>query len=190
LDRMNAPEPDDATLIARIAGGQTGAIEELYDRYSRLVFSVAWAILGDRTTAEEVTLDVFVQVWQRAGTYHAELGKVRTWLIAITRHHAIDVLRWQKRHPEAGGMIWDEAALRDGFTPSQAEQLTELSAQRERVRWALAQLPAEQREALRLAYFKGYTHAQIAEALAQPLGTVKTRIRLGLQKLRQLLEQD
>jgi RNA polymerase sigma factor (sigma-70 family) len=89
---------EDAELIRRIANAETGALEELYDRYNRLVFSVALTILGDHATAEEITLDVFVRVWKGAATYHAERAKVTTWLAAITRHHAIDILRGQRTH--------------------------------------------------------------------------------------------
>lgn len=187
---MNELKPDDVSLIALIAQSQTDALNKLYDRYSRLVFSVAFAIVGDRAVAEEATLDVFVQVWQRADTYRPEQAKVRTWLIAIARHHAIDILRRQKSRPEASSVSWDEASAYNGPPSHGLEENVQLSLQREKVRDALAELPVDQREALVLAYFKGYTQAQIAETLKQPLGTIKTRIRLAMQKLRKLLEED
>jgi RNA polymerase sigma-70 factor (ECF subfamily) len=115
---------------------------------------------------------------------------VSTWLAAIARHQAIDILRWKKSHPQTGSPDWDKASLQDGFATRAPEERTELALRRERVRDALAQLPDEQRQALALAYFRGYSHTQIAEALKQPLGTIKTRIRLGMQKLRQLLKED
>jgi RNA polymerase sigma-70 factor (ECF subfamily) len=154
------------------------------------VFSVAYAILGDRAVAEEVTLDVFVRVWQRAQTYQPERGKVSTWLVAITRHKAIDLLRWKKLRPESNSLDWDVSSLQNGFVLQDPEEQAELAQQQERVRQALAQLPAEQRQALSLAYFRGYSQLQIAEALKEPLGTVKTRIRLGMQKLRELLKEN
>jgi len=181
---------DDASLIKLIARSKMDAFRELYDRYNLLVFSVAFAIVGDRAIAEEITLDVFVRVWQQAKTYRPERAKVSTWLVAITRHHAIDILRSKKSHPEAGGLDWEISSLQNGFAQHDPEEQMELSLQRERIREALAQLPAEQRQALALAYFRGYSHTQIAEALKQPLGTIKTRIRLGMQKLRQLLKED
>jgi len=187
---MKELKPDDASLIARIAQAQAEALNRLYDRYNRLVYSVALAIVGDRAVAEEVTLDVFVQVWQRAGTYRPEQAQVRTWLIAITRHHAIDILRMQKSRPEANAVIWNEDSVPDGQSAHGLEEGVQLSIQRERVRQMVAELPAEQREALVLAYFRGYTQSQIAEVLKQPLGTIKTRIRLAMQKLRKLLEED
>jgi len=186
---MKDTPPDDADLIARIAQAQTKAFDRLYERYNRLVFSVAIAILGDQSAAEEATLDVFVQVWKKASTYRADHGQVRTWLTAITRHHAIDILRWRKARPDAEGVSWDETTLQDRLVTRDTEEVAELTFQRERVQEALAQLPEDQREALKLAYFNGYSHSQIADVLKQPLGTIKTRIRLGMQKLRQLLEQ-
>lgn len=188
---MKVEHADDSSLIRLITEGQAEAIRELYDRYHRLVFSVALAILGDRAVAEEVTLDVFVNVWRSASTYRPELAKVSTWLVAITRHHAIDILRWQNSHPEADSLNLEEAFRQGTSAAPDTEARVDRSLQRERVRAAVAQLPAEQRQVLALAYFRGLSHQQIAEHLAQPLGTVKTRIRLGMQKLRQmLLEED
>jgi RNA polymerase sigma-70 factor (ECF subfamily) len=187
---MTELKPDDAALIALIAQARTDALNQLYDRYNRLVFSVALAVIGDRAVAEEATLDVFVQVWRRAGTYRPDQANVRTWLIAITRHHAIDILRMQKSRPEAHIVSWDEVSALDGPVPHGLEERVQLSMQRERVQKLVAELPPDQRDALVLAYFRGYTQSQIAEALNQPLGTIKTRIRLAMQKLRKLLEED
>lgn len=181
---------DDLSLIKRIAQAQPDAIRELYNRYNRLVFSIAFAILSDRAVAEEVTLDVFVHVWRKAATYRPERGKVSTWLIAITRHQAIDVLRWQKSHPESNSLNWDDLSMPDGQTLRAPEESVEISLQRTRIWKAMNQLSVEQRQALTLAYFKGYTHLQIAKELKQPLGTIKTRIRLAMQHLRGLLQED
>ncbi|MCI0549618.1 MAG: sigma-70 family RNA polymerase sigma factor [Anaerolineae bacterium] len=186
---MKKTIPDDTQLIRRIAQAQSDALNELYDRYNRRVFSVAAAIVGDLSVAEEITLDVFVQVWKHAGTYQPDRAKVSTWLIAITRHHAIDILRWQKSRPDTNSLNLDGMSLQDGPAHSPEENM-ELTMQREQVREALSQLPEEQREALVLAYFKGYTQSQISEELGQPLGTIKTRIRLAMQKLRKLLVED
>ena len=187
---MKELKPDDASLIALITQSQTEALNKLYERYNRLIFSVTLAIVGDQAVAEEATLDVFVRVWQQAGTYRPEQAKVRTWLIAIARHHAIDILRMQKSRPEANTVSWDEASLHNGPPSHGLEESVQISLQGKKVRAALSELPADQREALMLAYFKGYTQTQIAEALKQPLGTIKTRIRLAMQKLRKLLEED
>ena len=187
---MKELKPDDASLIALIAQAQTDALNRLYDRYNRLVFSVALAMVGDYAVAEEVALDVFVQVWQRASTYRPEQAKVRTWLIAITRHHAIDILRMQKSRVEENVVNWDKVSLKNGPPAHGLEENVQISLQRKHVQEALAELPADQREALVLAYFRGYTQSQIAEALNQPLGTIKTRIRLAMQKLKKILEED
>ncbi len=182
---------DDTFLIRLIAESHTDALRELYDRYNRLVFSVALAILGDRAVAEEATLDVFVRVWQGARTYRPERAKVQTWLIAITRHHAIDILRWQNSRPDVKSLSLEAIFLSNESAVSDPQERVELALQQARVREALAQLPAEQRQVLLLAFFRGYTHQQIAETLEQPLGTIKTRIRLAMQKLRQmLLDED
>ena len=187
---LKKSKPDDIQLIKLIAQSRQDAIDELFERYKRLVFSVAFAIVGDRSVAEEITLDVFVQVWQRAESYRPELAKVSTWLIVITRNHAIDILRWQRSRPEANSVHWEDISVQDGPLIHNLEEQIESALQKEKVRKAVAQLPEEQRQALALAYFKGYTQSQISEALKQPLGTIKTRIRLGMQKLRKLLEED
>lgn len=187
---MKKTTTDDTQLIKRIVQAQSDALHELYDRYNRLVFSVACAIVGDNNVAEEITLDVFVQVWKHAATYKPDRAKVSTWLIAITRHHAIDILRWQKSRPESDSLNWEGISLHNGPIAHSLEENLELTVQRQKVREALDQLPDDQREALRLAYFRGYTQAQIAEALQQPLGTIKTRIRLAMQKLRKLLDEN
>ena len=189
--RVKASRSDDASLIRLIAGAQADALGELYDRYNRLVFSVAFAILDDRAAAEEVTLDVFVRVWRAAGTYRPELGKVGAWLIAITRHHAIDILRWQNSRLDSKSLRLNDMSIPNGRSPARdPEEGAEISIQRERIRGAVAQLPEDQRQAVIFAYFRGYTHRQIADILRQPLGTVKTRIRLAMQKLRQTLEGE
>ena len=190
LVAMKLDGVDDISLVKLIADAHTDAVKELYDRYNRLVFSVALAILGDRSVAEEATLDVFVHVWRGARTYRPERAKVNTWLVAITRHHAIDILRWQNSRVDGKSLSLDDMPLRSESPASNLEERVEISLQRARVREAVAQLPAEQRQVLVLAYFKGYTHQQIAEVLEQPLGTIKTRVRLAMQKLRQTLSDE
>jgi RNA polymerase sigma-70 factor (ECF subfamily) len=184
---INLESVDDAFLIKLIADSRPDAIQELYDRYNRLVFSVAFAILGDRSVAEEATLDVFVRVWRGAKTYRPDRAKVSTWLVALTRHHAIDLLRWQNSRPDVNSLSLDNFLSQNDPAAPDPEAQVENSLQREHIRAALAQLPAEQRQVLILAYFRGHTHQQIAEILKQPLGTIKTRIRLAMQKLRQML---
>lgn len=187
---MRLDDVDDISLIKLIADAHADAVKELYDRYNRLVFSVALAILGDRSVAEEATLDVFVHVWRGAKTYRPDRAKVNTWLVAITRHHAIDILRWQNSRLDGKSLSLDNMLLRNESPASDPEARADVSLQQARVREAVAQLPAEQRQVLILAYFKSYTHQEIAEVLEQPLGTIKTRIRLAMQKLRQTLVDE
>jgi RNA polymerase sigma-70 factor (ECF subfamily) len=184
---------DDITLMEQVARANADALAALFDRYSRLVFSVALHIVGERSSAEEITLDVFNRVWQKAATFRSDLGQVRSWLTGITRHQAIDVLRKQNVRPVSHTESWERALL---TTPparppeEDPEHIAALTMRREVVRAAVAQLPPEQQEVLALAYFRGYSHREIAAALNQPLGTVKTRLRLAAQKLRRLLDAE
>jgi RNA polymerase sigma-70 factor (ECF subfamily) len=174
-----------------IAQAKVEALDELYRRYSRLVFSLAIEMVSDQGVAEEITLDIFTRVWEKASTYRAEQAQVNTWLVSMTRHRAIDWLRQQSVRLDQTSLSWadvsPETVPQNSDTP---EQHVEIALRKQRVRAAVAQLPPVQQEALALAYFKGQTHQEIAETLGQPLGTVKTRIRLGMQKLRQLLQDE
>jgi RNA polymerase sigma-70 factor (ECF subfamily) len=187
---MDDARPADAELLGLIALGQSEALAALYDRYRRLVFSIALAVVGDRATAEEVTLDVFVRAWRSAGSYRPDQARVSTWLIRIARNHAIDTWRRRKARPGDFAAAWPGALPAEPLPDGDPQELVEASLRRARVRAALAQLAPDQRQALELAYFRGYTHRQIAHALQQPLGTVKSRIRLALLKLRDLLRDD
>jgi len=180
---------DDAALMAQVAQAHSTALGELYDRYGRMVFSLAFRITGSSETAEEVTQDVFVQVWRFAEHYDARQGKLTTWLSSVTRNRAIDILRQQNVRPEghADSMDDDLFSLNDPASDAAVEPSVELRLQQEQVRQALEQLPEEQRQVLALAYFMGMTQQEISEKLSQPLGTVKTRIRLGMIKLKDLL---
>ena len=181
---------DDEGLIQLIVQSCPEALSELYDRYGRMVFSLAVNTLGDAATAEEVTQDVFERVWERAGQYHAEQAKVSTWLTSIARHRAIDQLRRQGVRPEGQSVAWADLSPQAEPSTAGPEQAAVLSIRRERVRAAVAQLPEEQKQVLALAYFKGYSQTEIAESLSLPLGTVKTRIRLAMEKLRALLPAE
>jgi RNA polymerase sigma-70 factor (ECF subfamily) len=180
---------DDQRLIRLITELREEALAQLYDRYNRLVFSLALGIVNDRATAEEITLDVFMRVWQKAGTYRADQAKVSTWLTHITRHHAIDVLRRRSVRSDQYAVQWEEI-IHDDSPQHDPQESAELSGRRERVYAALAQLPPDQKQAILLAYFGGLTQSQIAETLKQPLGTIKTRVRLALQKLHDFLRDE
>ena len=187
---MDYTRCDDKTLITLIARADENALGGLYDRYSRLVYSVALNTIADPARAEEITQDVFVRVWESAKTYRAEQGRVATWLTSITRNRAIDVYRRGRVRRENLHISWEEVESLNPPAPQNVEAEVDLAQRQRRVRWAVAQLPEEQKQALGLAFFQGLSHLEIAEALSEPLGTVKTRIRLGMQKLRLLLQSE
>ena len=174
---------DDHDAIRRVARGEGDALAALYDRHSRAVYSLALRVLGDTREAEEVVQDVFAQAWRQAARYDTSRGAVVAWLLVMTRSRAIDRLRSRRGlQPLAGD---GEQALGVLSDPGAGPERAALSAeQRSRVRGALEQLPLVQRLAIELAFFEGLTHVEIAERLELPLGTIKTRIRLGLMKLK------
>jgi RNA polymerase sigma-70 factor (ECF subfamily) len=182
---------DDEALLRLIIHQQTDALSALYDRYGRLVYSLAFQMMGDVAAAEEVTQDVFFRVWEKAHTYRADQARVSTWITSITRYRSIDLLRRRGTRPDHTSLAWDDLPL--NVTPvaeGDPEDLTELSLLQKRVQDAIATLPTEQKKVLALAYFKGLTHSEIAEVLGDPLGTVKTRIRAGMRKLKDLLKDE
>ena len=187
---MDYTRLNDETLLRLIARSQENALSELYDRYSRLVYSVAMNTLSDAGRAEEVTQDVFERVWEKARTYSAEQGRVVTWLTSIARHRSIDLFRQFRSHREDLQIAWQEAEMVDLPDNQNVEWEVDLAQRQQRIRRAVAQLPADQKLAVGMAFFKGLSHPEIAAALNEPLGTVKTRIRLGMQKLHTLLQDE
>jgi RNA polymerase sigma-70 factor (ECF subfamily) len=181
--------PGDEELVRRIAHADQEAVRLLYARHGRLVFSIALHVLGDGLAAEEVTQDVFLRVWEKAGTYDSAKAKTVTWLSRIARNRSIDVLRERGSRGARDRQTWDELARETAAEPDPAERM-ERSRQRRSVRLAIAALPESQRQALWLAFFQGLTHQQVAERLGEPLGTVKTRIRDAMRKLRSGLSED
>lgn len=174
-------------LLRAIAQKEEQALARLYDLYSSAVFGCLLRILGRPEEAEEVLLEVFWQAWEQADRYDPERGAPFTWLFAIARSRALDRLRARQRRAatlEAAGVEgWSDAPQPD--TPEGDVLFRELRGQ---VLAALARLPAEQREAIELAYYGGLTQVEIAERTGIPLGTVKTRVRLGLLRLREILQ--
>ena len=171
--------------IHRAAAGEQHALARLYDDTSRLIFSVAVRILGNPADAEEVTVDVYSQVWRSAKDYSRDRGSPLGWLTMIARSRALDRLRRRSSRRDHEAPL--EAA---GQAPSDLdppEEVAAMAEERRRVQAALEGLNADQREAIKLSFFEGYTHSELAEKLGQPLGTVKTRIRLGMIRLKQLL---
>lgn len=177
-----------ADLVRRIGIADQTALAGLYDETASLVFGLALKILGDAADAEEVSADVYAQVWRTAAAFDVSRGSVSTWLLMLTRSRAIDRIRSRaERRKREHGMEEHFEAVDPGLSPDTA---TALSEQRRRVRLALAALPVDQRRLIELAFFSGKSHAELAEETGVPLGTVKTRIRLGMMKLRERLVEE
>jgi RNA polymerase sigma-70 factor (ECF subfamily) len=180
--------PEDQALLARVAAGDSRALDTLYNRYARVVYSAALRILGSAELAEEVVQETFWRVWRRSGTFQSERGQVSSWILGIAHNLAIDELRRQRARPSPVYDQEDRPVLRD-MEDSRVDVAGAAldQEQRQLISAALSQIPSEQREAIELAYFSGLSQSEIAAQLQNPLGTVKTRIRLGLQKLRDIL---
>ena len=185
--RSSESQAEDQRSLQRVAAGDSGGLGALYDRHGRAVYSLALRILGDEGDAEEVAQDVFAQAWRRAGQYDESRGTVAAWLLVMARTRAIDRFRARRVRPE--GRLHEDDGLTlqqlPATTPDLASEL--MAAERGvRVRRALEELPFLQRVAIELAYYEGLSQREIAERLEQPLGTVKTRMRLGMDRLRSL----
>ncbi len=180
---MNEPEQSDLELLARISRSDVDALAALYDRYGRRVFALAVRILNDAATAEEITQDVFLSMWRRSSSYSPDKGKFTTWLFSIAHNRTIDELRRRRRDGSRNSdVIEDHLDLESGeISPDESAVAQSEYAM---VREAMSVLPPEQRQVVELAYFHGLTQAEIAAKMSQPLGTVKTRMRLALKKLR------
>ena len=165
--------------------GDKEALGTLYDRHSRTAYSLAYRMMGERTVAEDVVQEAFLQVWRVAGSYRSERASVRTWILSIVHHRGIDQLRSDASRRRVHDRV---KATVSTSQPSEAFAETWHSLQREKVSEALLVLPAAQLKVLELGYFSGYTHKEIAELLGVPLGTVKGRMRSGLKKLREYFE--
>lgn len=181
-------ETQDAELVRRMAGGDRSACGELYDRFSRPLYSVAVRILNDQTEAQDIVQDVFVTLWEKSGSFEVSRGSAFAWAITLTRNRSIDRLRTRRRRSELLGDSFpsDIVGAHGTAEPDSADDLIwkeKVTA----VRAALGTLPPEQLRALELAYFSDLTQQEIAARLNEPLGTVKARIRRGLLKLRDTL---
>ncbi|WOB43445.1 sigma-70 family RNA polymerase sigma factor [Thermoleptolyngbya oregonensis NK1-22] len=185
------PQPstsEEAHLLARIAQQDQSALSLLYDRYARVLYSLAFRILGSVEEAEEIVLDVFSQVWKLAGRYDPQRGRVDAWLFMLTRSRSLDRLRSLQRVSKAVESSTEAAKTVPQAQISDPTEDVLISERRDRVLAAMQRLPVEQREVIELAYYEGLTHVEIATKTGKSLGTVKTRIRLGLNKLRQVLD--
>jgi RNA polymerase sigma-70 factor (ECF subfamily) len=198
LLRMSASSPNpppvgqaDRVLLDRIASGDEAALGTLYDRYAPTLYAVAYRVSGERADAEEIVLDSFAQAWREAGRFRQERGSVIAWLTMICRSRALDLVRARRRRSRlteaAGAGSSPESEVLAMGRPTPADQETEQKERCRVVARALDTLPDSQRRALELAFYDGLSQSEIAERLGEPLGTVKTRVRTAMQKLRDAL---
>ena len=183
-------ELGDHQLMYRVSMAEKEALEALYARYSSSVYSLAMYMLKQEALAEEVTQDIFLNIWTKASSYKAERGEPKSWIMSVAHHRIVDVIRSRRRTQN----VTDPGAYdRLEMLPSSrisTEEEVERRIEREYILEALNTLPPEQREVIMLAYFEGYSQSEMAKILNQPLGTVKTRVRLAMKKLRAALEGE
>ena len=180
----------DENLLTLIAHGDKEALECFYERFSTQVFSLARYMLKDEAIAEEIAQDVFLAVWQKAGTFKANRGSPKGWLMSITHHRVIDHVRSAKRARASMDRMAQEMASMEKLYQVRTEDEAFRSIERQEIAKALQTIPEAQRTVILMSYFQGYSQSEIAEILNQPLGTVKTRIRLGMQKLRAIFKNE
>lgn len=181
-------EISDAELAARIAKRDRDAFEQLYDRYAARAFGLAIRLLGDRSAAEDVVQEAFWRVWRAAQSYDPKRASLSAWVLSIVHHCAVDELRRQRNHSanvELDALESETQSLPDPSADTQDQVWAKV--RNERVQAALAGLPEPQRSVIEMAYFGGYTRQEIAQRLNEPLGTIHTRARLGLIKLKALI---
>jgi len=184
LDPIDRQKQEEIALLLRIRDKDETAVADLYERYSRPLYSLAYQVTGADRYAQEVVQEVFMAVWRDAGRFDPTRGAVSSWLFALTRHKAIDLVRkeanvWKRYAPET--------ELERHEAPEDVDREAWENIRREHVLQAMDQLPEAQRTCVELAFFSGLTHIEVAEQLGIPLGTAKTRIRTGLLRLRDLL---
>ncbi len=181
---------EDQELLHRIAAGEKDALEAVYSRYSSAVYSLARYMLRSEAVAEEATQEVFLNIWLKASSFNSSRGQPKSWIMSVAHHKIIDLIRSRRRSAAATDPKEYETL---DLLPSGQEAIEETvtrNLEGERVRRALEKLPEAQKEVIMLAYFSGLSQSEIASRLDQPLGTVKTRARLALQKLREELRED
>jgi RNA polymerase sigma factor (sigma-70 family) len=188
-DAESSNDLSDEALLNAIANGAVWAMESLYQRYSRILYSLAYRLVADHQVAEDLLQDAFLAIWRRSTSYSPQTGAARSWLISILHHRAIDHLRRVRRRSTLQEAPLEEIALDETTAFPDVWEDVWRSVKSSQVRAALMKIPAEQRLVIELAYFQGWTHTEIAEGVQIPLGTVKARLRLGLIHLKHALEQ-
>ena len=186
-DAESQNEPSDEALLNAIAGGAVWAMDSLYQRYSRILYSLAYRMVADHQVAEDLLQDAFLAVWRRAATYSPQSGAARSWLISIMHHRTIDYLRRVRRRSTIQEAPLEELELNESTAHPDVWDSAWQSVKSSHVRAALMQIPTEQRLVIELAYFQGWTHTEIAAGTQIPLGTIKARMRLGLLHLKKVL---
>ncbi len=181
---MRGGEAADAEVLRAIQRGDQEAVAVLYDRYGGIAYGLAFRITNDGTLAEDVVQEAFLSVWRQAARFDPDRGYVRSWLLTIVHHKAVDCVRRRAGRAERG--------LPDGpdefiATRGRPEEIAEWSMEAAAVREAVQRIPDDQRRTVEMAYFEGITHVEIAERMGVPLGTVKSRLRIGLEKMRDYL---
>lgn len=187
----NLLDAPDETLVIQVARGNSAALEVLYDRYSSIVLGISLKVIGDQVLAEDILQETFWRLWQSAATYQSQRGPFTGWLFRIARNLAIDAYRRRNVRPRAISGVNSDPILDETPDPDTdvAEQAQSILKNRQ-IRKALASLPVVQRQVIEMAYFYGMTRQEIAEATGEALGTIHTRARLALQKLRGEFERD
>ncbi len=186
--RLADDEPDDRDLLRRIVAQDRDALDILYGRYVTPIYSMSLHMLKQPPLAEEVTQDVFLNIWLKASSFNAERGQPRSWIMSVAHHRVIDVIRSRRRTAQATDPEGYETLERLPSGGASVESQVQQNLDRERIMRALAVLPESQQRVIVLAYFEGYSQSEMAELLSEPLGTIKTRIRLAMQKLRAALQ--
>lgn len=186
---FSVEELSDEALLHALALGVLWALDVLYQRYARLLYSIVYHMLADHQMSEDILQEAFVSIWQHAGSYSSRSGSVRSWLVAIVRHRAIDQLRKSRVQSDFKATPLEELVFDEELTTPDAWEGAWKSIQGAQVRNALKMLSQEQRLVIELAYFQGWTQSEIAQGYHIPLGTVKARMRLGMMRLKRLLEQ-
>ena len=181
-------QPTDDALMQSISRGDEAALGALYDRYSGLSFSLACRVVGDDAIAQDVLQESYIKVWRMAKTYNPARGAVKAWLLAIVHHQAIDYCR--KRRATMPIDFGADESPHEPAAPEDTWSAVKAKLDQESLSKALDAIPVEQRRTIELAFFKGYTHQEIADLAHLPLGTVKSRIRIGMEKLRDLLIKE
>jgi RNA polymerase sigma-70 factor (ECF subfamily) len=182
----------DEVLVIKVARGDTAALESLYDRHASVVLAIALRVVGERAAAEDVLQETFWRVWNSAATYQSQRGSFTSWLFRIARNLAIDLYRRRSVRPQTVENLDEDSPILDNVPDPDADvvELAQSDLQNQQIHEALTSLPPEQKQVIELAYYYGMTRQEISEMTGEALGTIHTRARLGLQKLRAMLERE